>query len=274
MSFSFSCYIISVITCLCVGIPDMAGGGVGPDFGGDLSWAHAGAHPDEVHIHQSIWVRLLSPPFTLLLNVTNQQRLILSFCVHMPTKDCLCFNELCFDSNCLTYRRIYLPPAMPSDLLKPGLFKGTYGSHGLEIVMLSFHNNSARATKLTVAESSASPLLHATCTPVWFQKQDSVVMWSFAETLLLSIITVLQISSCLSLFCPTKQHSPFKPVVLRAVKNKTEKLTTSSLLLTYFSFSSFNLVISFAWEFLRCDILLFPDYTILTRLPFPPKYLS
>ncbi|XP_056137737.1 F-box only protein 31 [Lampris incognitus] len=51
--------------------------------------------------------------------------------------------------NCLTYRRIYLPPQLPSDLLQPGLFKGTYGSHGLEIVMLSFHGNAARATKLT-----------------------------------------------------------------------------------------------------------------------------
>ncbi|XP_037624340.1 F-box only protein 31 isoform X2 [Sebastes umbrosus] len=51
--------------------------------------------------------------------------------------------------NCLTYRRIYLPPGMPSDLLHPGLFKGTYGSHGLEIVMLSFHGTTARATKLT-----------------------------------------------------------------------------------------------------------------------------
>ncbi|XP_056243267.1 F-box only protein 31 isoform X2 [Seriola aureovittata] len=51
--------------------------------------------------------------------------------------------------NCLTYRRIYLPPTLPSDLLQPGLFKGTYGSHGLEIVMLSFHGMSARATKLT-----------------------------------------------------------------------------------------------------------------------------
>ncbi|XP_034735068.1 F-box only protein 31 isoform X2 [Etheostoma cragini] len=51
--------------------------------------------------------------------------------------------------NCLTYRRIYLPPAMPSDLLSPGLFKGTYGSHGLEIVMLSFIGTYARATKLT-----------------------------------------------------------------------------------------------------------------------------
>uniref|UniRef100_A0A673W760 F-box protein 31 n=1 Tax=Salmo trutta TaxID=8032 RepID=A0A673W760_SALTR len=51
--------------------------------------------------------------------------------------------------NCLTYRRIYLPPRLPSDLLQPGLFKGTYGSHGLEIIMLSFHGPRARATKLT-----------------------------------------------------------------------------------------------------------------------------
>nr|XP_040023926.1 F-box only protein 31-like isoform X1 [Gasterosteus aculeatus aculeatus] len=51
--------------------------------------------------------------------------------------------------NCLTYRRIYLPPLMPSDLFHPGLFKGTYGSHGLEIVMLSFHGIYLRATKLT-----------------------------------------------------------------------------------------------------------------------------
>ncbi|KAM4833959.1 F-box only protein 31 isoform 2-T2 [Thomomys bottae] len=51
--------------------------------------------------------------------------------------------------NCLTYRRIYLPPSRPEDLMKPGLFKGTYGSHGLEIVMLSFHGQYARGTKIT-----------------------------------------------------------------------------------------------------------------------------
>ncbi|XP_021568878.1 F-box only protein 31 [Carlito syrichta] len=51
--------------------------------------------------------------------------------------------------NCLTYRRIYLPPHHPDDLIKPGLFKGTYGSHGLEIVMLSFHGQRARGTKIT-----------------------------------------------------------------------------------------------------------------------------
>ncbi|XP_076989354.1 F-box only protein 31 isoform X1 [Tamandua tetradactyla] len=51
--------------------------------------------------------------------------------------------------NCLTYRRIYLPPSHPDDLIPPGLFKGTYGSHGLEIVMLSFHGSQARGTKVT-----------------------------------------------------------------------------------------------------------------------------
>ncbi|XP_058135591.1 F-box only protein 31 isoform X2 [Dasypus novemcinctus] len=51
--------------------------------------------------------------------------------------------------NCLTYRRIYLPPRRPDDLIAPGLFKGTYGSHGLEIVMLSFHGPRARGTKVT-----------------------------------------------------------------------------------------------------------------------------
>ncbi|KAJ7312157.1 hypothetical protein JRQ81_006501 [Phrynocephalus forsythii] len=51
--------------------------------------------------------------------------------------------------NCLTYRRIYLPPQSPDDLIKPGLFKGTYGSHGLEIVMLSFHGKTAKGTKIT-----------------------------------------------------------------------------------------------------------------------------
>ncbi|XP_067854335.1 F-box only protein 31 isoform X2 [Heptranchias perlo] len=51
--------------------------------------------------------------------------------------------------NCLTYRRIYLPPCSPEDLIPPGLFKGTYGSHGLEIVMLSFHGTHIKVTKIT-----------------------------------------------------------------------------------------------------------------------------
>uniref|UniRef100_A0A672TEX1 F-box domain-containing protein n=1 Tax=Strigops habroptila TaxID=2489341 RepID=A0A672TEX1_STRHB len=51
--------------------------------------------------------------------------------------------------NCLTYRCIYLPPSSPDDFIKPGLFKGTYGSHGLEIVMLSFHGKKVKGTKIT-----------------------------------------------------------------------------------------------------------------------------
>uniref|UniRef100_A0A4W3GD94 F-box protein 31 n=1 Tax=Callorhinchus milii TaxID=7868 RepID=A0A4W3GD94_CALMI len=51
--------------------------------------------------------------------------------------------------NCLTYRRIYLPVPSPEDLIPPGLFKGTYGSHGLEIVMLSFHGTHLKVTKIT-----------------------------------------------------------------------------------------------------------------------------
>lgn len=56
----------NVCVCVFVGIPNMARGGVGPHFGGDLPRTHAGAHPDEVHIHQSIRVGPLSAPITLL----------------------------------------------------------------------------------------------------------------------------------------------------------------------------------------------------------------
>ncbi|KAK1337572.1 hypothetical protein QTO34_002205 [Cnephaeus nilssonii] len=51
-------------------------------------------------------------------------------------------------SDCLTYRRIYLPPSHPDDLIRPGLFKGTYDAYRLKIAMLSFHGKYARATKI------------------------------------------------------------------------------------------------------------------------------
>ncbi|XP_036303188.1 F-box only protein 31-like [Pipistrellus kuhlii] len=51
--------------------------------------------------------------------------------------------------NCLTRHRVYLPPSHRDDLIRPGLFKGTYDVHGIEIVMLSFHGKYARATKIT-----------------------------------------------------------------------------------------------------------------------------
>uniref|UniRef100_A0A8C4S2P2 F-box protein 31 n=1 Tax=Erpetoichthys calabaricus TaxID=27687 RepID=A0A8C4S2P2_ERPCA len=68
---------------------------------------------------------------------------------HMQELILMKFIYTCQYDNCLTYHRIYLPPHHPGDVMKPGLFKGTYGSHGLEIVMLSFHVNRAKGTKLT-----------------------------------------------------------------------------------------------------------------------------
>ena len=57
------------VTCVLLeGIPHVAKGGVGPDAGGHFPRAHAGAHPDEVHLHQSVrvsaapgWGQAVSP---------------------------------------------------------------------------------------------------------------------------------------------------------------------------------------------------------------------
>ncbi|XP_018427916.1 PREDICTED: F-box only protein 31 [Nanorana parkeri] len=68
---------------------------------------------------------------------------------HMQELILMKFIYICQYDNCLTYRRIYHPPSRPDDLVRPGFFKGTYGSHGLEIVMLSFHGTTAKTTKIT-----------------------------------------------------------------------------------------------------------------------------
>ncbi|EPQ15090.1 F-box only protein 31 [Myotis brandtii] len=49
----------------------------------------------------------------------------------------------------LTYRRLYLPPSHPDDLIRPGLFQYYYDVFGLMIAMLSFHGKYARVTKIT-----------------------------------------------------------------------------------------------------------------------------
>ncbi|XP_005874173.2 PREDICTED: F-box only protein 31-like [Myotis brandtii] len=49
----------------------------------------------------------------------------------------------------LTYRRLYLPPSHPDNLIRPGLFQYDYDSYGLKIAMLSFHGKYARVTKIT-----------------------------------------------------------------------------------------------------------------------------
>ncbi|XP_059547823.1 F-box only protein 31-like [Myotis daubentonii] len=49
----------------------------------------------------------------------------------------------------LTYRRLYLPPSLPDDLIRPGLFQGNCDAFGLQIAMLSFHEKYARVTRVT-----------------------------------------------------------------------------------------------------------------------------
>ncbi|ELK23756.1 F-box only protein 31 [Myotis davidii] len=49
----------------------------------------------------------------------------------------------------LTYRRLYLPPSHPDDLIRPGLFQYYYDVFGLMIAMLSFHGKYPRVTKIT-----------------------------------------------------------------------------------------------------------------------------
>ncbi|XP_059512129.1 F-box only protein 31-like [Myotis daubentonii] len=49
----------------------------------------------------------------------------------------------------LTYRRLYLPPSHPDDLIRPGLFQYYLDDFGLKIAMLSFHGKYARVTDIT-----------------------------------------------------------------------------------------------------------------------------
>ncbi|CAK6442124.1 unnamed protein product [Pipistrellus nathusii] len=51
--------------------------------------------------------------------------------------------------NSWAYRRLYLPPSQPGDLIRPGLFQGTHNAYSLEVVLLSFHGEHARVTKVT-----------------------------------------------------------------------------------------------------------------------------
>ncbi|EPQ12170.1 F-box only protein 31 [Myotis brandtii] len=51
--------------------------------------------------------------------------------------------------DCLTYRRLYLPPSHPDDLIRPGLFQDKYNPFGIKIAMLSFHGKHARLTNIT-----------------------------------------------------------------------------------------------------------------------------
>ncbi|XP_036163337.1 F-box only protein 31-like [Myotis myotis] len=50
--------------------------------------------------------------------------------------------------DCRTYRRLYLPPSHPDDLIRPGLFQRKPNYYGL-IAVLSFHGKCARLTPIT-----------------------------------------------------------------------------------------------------------------------------
>ncbi|CAN2389248.1 anaphase-promoting complex-dependent catabolic process, partial [Pristimantis euphronides] len=59
------------------------------------------------------------------------------------------FKYISDNDNCFICRRIYHPPNRPDEFMKAGFFKGSYNCHGLEIIMLSFHESVAKATKIT-----------------------------------------------------------------------------------------------------------------------------
>jgi len=50
------------------------------------------------------------------------------------------------------YSRLELPNACNFKVpIQPGLFKGTYGSHGIELIILTYEDDrKAKATKITV----------------------------------------------------------------------------------------------------------------------------
>ncbi|XP_067905056.1 F-box only protein 31-A isoform X3 [Heterodontus francisci] len=103
----------------------------------ECMYGHKGSHKGDIQEFRTWlaeeWGRTLEDIFH-----EHMQELILMKFIYTSQYD-----------NCLTYRRIYLPPSSPEDLIRPGLFKGTYGSHGLEIVMMSFHGTHIKVTKIT-----------------------------------------------------------------------------------------------------------------------------
>ncbi|XP_036181874.1 F-box only protein 31-like [Myotis myotis] len=65
-----------------------------------------------------------------------------------------------YQYDCLAYRRLYLPPSHPDDLIRPGLFQCNYDAFGLKIAMLSFHGKYARVTNITGLDSMDKLEIH------------------------------------------------------------------------------------------------------------------
>lgn len=71
----------------------------------------------------------------------------------------LCRLEECLDvlfCSKLSCEPLLLPGYKEGVIIQPGLFKGTYGDHGLEIVLLTYEDNDSTAviTKITVRITS------------------------------------------------------------------------------------------------------------------------
>ena len=68
-----------------------------------------------------------------------------------------------FSSDSLTMNPLVLPRLFLHDvIIQPGLFKGTYGDHGLELVLLTYDSDNQRIIVTKVTVSAFSLLLNLT----------------------------------------------------------------------------------------------------------------
>ncbi|XP_033119610.1 F-box only protein 31-like [Anneissia japonica] len=59
------------------------------------------------------------------------------------------FINMQFDASC-NFRRLHIPTGKEANQpVQPGLYKGTYGGHGIELVMVSYHGNNLHGVKVT-----------------------------------------------------------------------------------------------------------------------------
>ena len=56
----------------------------------------------------------------------------------------------CYSGNC-AFQKLHLPGPLDNVPIQPGLFKGTYGGHGIEIISLKYEEDKLRGYKVTVS---------------------------------------------------------------------------------------------------------------------------
>ena len=75
---------------------------------------------------------------------------------------------MCFSASC-NYKRLDIDTTRGGPV-RPGLFKGTYGGHGIEIVSVKYEGNKLHGTKITVSMA----LLHRMST-AWSTKMLNAI---------------------------------------------------------------------------------------------------